>query len=94
MYCVQVETFEHLLFHCIHVQNFWREFRSRWKHYTGKDLKVTLTSILLGFNSRLYQQNIDCDILHAKLYLYQQTPISGKPEFCKFKLYIGVQNLL
>ncbi len=91
---IQVETIEHLLFHCIHVQNFGREFRPWWKNYTSKYLKVTLKNILLGFNSRMYQQNIDCYVLHAKLYLSQQKLITGKPEFLKFKLYVEVQNLL
>ena len=66
---------------------------SWWKNYTGKDMKVTLKNILLGFN-RMYLQNIDYYVLHAKLYLYQQKLINGKPEFCKFKLYVEVQNLL
>ncbi len=56
-------------------------------------MKVTLKNILLGFN-RMYLQNIDYYVLHAKLYLYQQKLINGKPEFCKFKLYVEVQNLL
>ncbi len=57
-------------------------------------MKVTLKNILLGFNSRMNLQNIDGYVLHAKLYLYQKKLINGKPDFCKFKLYVEVQNLL
>ncbi len=78
---IQVETIEHLLFRCIHVQNFWREFRSWWENYTGKDMRVSLKNILLAFNSRMNFQNIDCYVLHAKLYLYQQKTHKWKTRF-------------
>ncbi len=76
------------------LKTFGEGFKSCWKYYTDKDLKVTLKKVLLGFNSRLYPQNIDCYILHEKLDLYQQKLISGKPEFCTFKLYTEVQNFV
>ncbi len=84
MYCLQHSSRE-LKCQCIHVQNFWLEVRSWWKNYTGKDFKVTLKNILMGFNNRLDQQNIYCicDLLHAKLVIRKKTRISGKPEFCK-----------
>ncbi len=57
-------------------------------------MNVTLKNILLGFISRMNFQNIDCYVLHAKLYLHQQKLINRKPDFCKSKLYVEVQNLL
>ena len=56
------------------LQNFWQDFKSGQKYYTGKDLKVhvTLKDILMGFNVKMCQQNIDHHVLHSKVNLYQE----------------------
>ena len=47
------------------------------KNYTGKDLKVTLKNILLGFD-RMDQQNIDGYVLHAKLLIPTKTQMENQ----------------
>ncbi len=74
--------------------NFCREFKSWWKHYTWEDLKSTLKNILTSFYSKMCEQIIIRFVLHAKLYLYQQTFVGRKPKFGPFQLciYFDVRN--